>query len=172
MVVRSGSRLLQPSEIKVVRKVCNSIRIMERANEGRYHLGFGIQYRLLWPVCCWKFQRLCIAISGRSRWFSGSHRWYRTRRRDSSMSSYLDLFKQLTRQLQFHPLSPNHLFVASRRSDCIQLYDIRNPSDSVATLPRKGDTNQRIWFDLDPWGRYLTTGDLVCHFLSYSGTDD
>jgi hypothetical protein len=84
------------------------------------------------------------------------------------LNQYLDMRRRLTRQLQFHPLSPNHLFIASRRSDCIQLYDIRNPSESVAMLPRKGDTNQRIWFDLDPWGRYLATGDQVGHFVKLS----
>lgn len=75
------------------------------------------------------------------------------------------------KQVQFHPLSPTHLFVASRRSDIIQVYDLRNPTEQVSHLARKGDTNQRLWFDLDPWGRYIATGDQVspaCSALLYA----
>jgi hypothetical protein len=35
----------------------------------------------------------------------------------------------------------------------------------MSRLPRKGDTNQRLWFDLDPWGRYLATGDQVSFLI-------
>lgn len=67
----------------------------------------------------------------------------------------------LTPQVRFHPLSPNHLFVASRRSSTIQIYDLRNPSMPLSHLPRQGSTNQRLTFDLDPWGRYLVAGEQV-----------
>ncbi|EAL20959.1 hypothetical protein CNBD5600 [Cryptococcus deneoformans B-3501A] len=62
-------------------------------------------------------------------------------------------------QLSYHPLNPTLLFVASRRSDVIQVYDIRNPSQPLHSLPRKGRTNQRLWFDIDVWGRWLASGD-------------
>ena len=52
------------------------------------------------------------------------------------------------------------MFVAARRSSVIQVYDTRDLSAPFAELPRDGQTNQRLAFDVDPWGRYLTTGDL------------
>ena len=51
------------------------------------------------------------------------------------------------------------MFVASRRSSVIQVYDTRDPSAPFAELPRDGQTNQRLTFDVDPWGRYLAAGD-------------
>lgn len=41
------------------------------------------------------------------------------------------------------------------------MWDIRNPSDIMLALPRPGNTHQRIQFDIDPWGKWLTTGDTV-----------
>jgi hypothetical protein len=37
-------------------------------------------------------------------------------------------------------------------------------------LPRLGDTNQRLLFDLDPWGRYLVAGDEVNLEKRFQGT--
>ncbi|OWZ78561.1 guanyl nucleotide binding protein [Cryptococcus neoformans Bt85] len=62
-------------------------------------------------------------------------------------------------QLSYHPLNPTLLFVASRRSDIIQVYDLRNSSQPLHSLPRKGRTNQRLRFDIDVWGRWLVSGD-------------
>ncbi|KAL1408959.1 hypothetical protein Q8F55_005773 [Vanrija albida] len=62
-------------------------------------------------------------------------------------------------QLAYHPLDGNTLFVASRRSDSIQVFDLRDTSAPVARLERSASTNQRIEFGLDPWGRYLASGD-------------
>ncbi|ORY27763.1 hypothetical protein BCR39DRAFT_537048 [Naematelia encephala] len=65
-------------------------------------------------------------------------------------------------QVAFHPLSPQTLFVASRRCNVIQVFDTRNPSSGpFMEIERKGMSNQRIWFDVDPWGRYLASGDEV-----------
>lgn len=61
--------------------------------------------------------------------------------------------------LAFHPLSPVTLFVGSRRSSSIQVYDLRDTSVPVTELQREGKTNQRLVFDVDPWGRYLCSGD-------------
>ncbi|KAK4689831.1 telomerase Cajal body protein 1, partial [Tremellales sp. Uapishka_1] len=63
-------------------------------------------------------------------------------------------------QLAFHPLSPQLLFVASRRSSAIQIFDTRHTSQGpIVELRRKASTNQRIWFDVDPWGRWIASGD-------------
>ena len=62
-------------------------------------------------------------------------------------------------QLAFHPLSPQTLFVGSRRSSSIQIFDLRDTSAPVGELARKGGTNQRLLFDVDPWGRWLASGD-------------
>jgi WD40 repeat protein len=62
-------------------------------------------------------------------------------------------------QVAFHPFSPTTLFIGSRRSSHIQVYDTRHSLQPLAALPRAASTNQRIHFDIDPWGRYLATGD-------------
>ncbi|KAJ9474182.1 hypothetical protein PHBOTO_004263 [Pseudozyma hubeiensis] len=84
-------------------------------------------------------------------------------------------------QLKFHPLSPYVLFVASRRSDYIYVYDIRylmgdtskwsfrplaQPAAGVRTahllakLRRPGGaSHQRLYFDVDWAGRWLASGD-------------
>lgn len=72
-------------------------------------------------------------------------------------------------QVAFHPLSPTTIFVASRRSDVIQVFDLRDTSTPIAEMARDGDTNQRLTFDVDPWGRYLASGDQVSrHIISCS----
>ncbi|ETS65036.1 hypothetical protein PaG_00489 [Moesziomyces aphidis] len=84
-------------------------------------------------------------------------------------------------QLRFHPLTPYVLFVASRRSDHIYVYDIRylmgdsarwsfrplsQPATGVrsahllAKLHRPGGASaQRLFFDIDWAGRWLASGD-------------
>ncbi|RXK39047.1 hypothetical protein M231_03671 [Tremella mesenterica] len=62
-------------------------------------------------------------------------------------------------QTTFHPLSSQILFVASRRSTAIEIFDLRNPLQPILSLPQMGNTNQRLNFDVDPWGRYLIAGD-------------
>lgn len=64
-------------------------------------------------------------------------------------------------QIAFHPLDPNAFFVASRRSDAVQVYDLRDTSAPVGRLERSASTNQRLSFGLDPWGRWLASGDEV-----------
>ncbi|WVQ74053.1 hypothetical protein IAR50_003636 [Cryptococcus sp. DSM 104548] len=62
-------------------------------------------------------------------------------------------------QLGWHPLNPAMAFAASRRSGALQVFDLRYPSEPLANLNRDGKTNQRIWFDVDPWGRWIASGD-------------
>ncbi|KAI8918189.1 WD40-repeat-containing domain protein [Powellomyces hirtus] len=61
----------------------------------------------------------------------------------------------------------SYLFSASRKSDKLLAWDIRNTGDILATYPRLGNTNQRISFSLDPSGRYLSTGDQTGDVLIY-----
>jgi len=70
-------------------------------------------------------------------------------------------------QVKFHPTSPELLYAASRCSNNILVWDVRNAKDVLMTHPRKGNTNQRIQFDIDPWGKWLTTGDSTgqAHFF-------
>ncbi|KAL7418614.1 hypothetical protein Q5752_007072 [Cryptotrichosporon argae] len=62
-------------------------------------------------------------------------------------------------QVAYHPLSPHTLYVASRRSSHLQVYDLRHPHAPMDAFPRAAQTNQRLAFDLDPWGRWLVAGD-------------
>ncbi|CCF48840.1 hypothetical protein NDA11_003035 [Ustilago hordei] len=84
-------------------------------------------------------------------------------------------------QLKFHPLTPYVLFVASRRSDYIYVYDVRylmgdtsrwmfkplaraaagvRSAHLLAKLPRYGGaSHQRMYFDVDWAGRWLASGD-------------
>ncbi|KAG2065850.1 WD40 repeat-like protein [Suillus decipiens] len=68
-------------------------------------------------------------------------------------------------QLKFNPTKPHILYAAFRRHDAIYAWDLRSdtsvpvkvfrtPSDSCKTL-----TNQKIEFDIDCAGRWLSVGD-------------
>ncbi|GAA5975875.1 hypothetical protein JCM10908_005311 [Rhodotorula pacifica] len=64
-------------------------------------------------------------------------------------------------KILFHPLAPNLLFVASRQSTHLDVWDLRNMSkrSSSGRLARKAATNQRLGFDIDPTGMWLAAGD-------------
>ncbi|KAI8977912.1 WD40-repeat-containing domain protein [Pilobolus umbonatus] len=62
------------------------------------------------------------------------------------------------------------LFSASRHSNSILCWDIRDSANILYELPRKGRTNQRIHFDIDATGRYLMTGDEEGKLLIYDIT--
>ncbi|KAI8815319.1 WD40-repeat-containing domain protein [Cladochytrium replicatum] len=51
------------------------------------------------------------------------------------------------------------LFAASRKRKEIVCWDIRNTGEIVYTLERPATTNQRLYFDIDPWGQTLVSGD-------------
>ena len=63
-------------------------------------------------------------------------------------------------KIAFNPIQSTMMFVASRRSSAIQVYDTRDLSAPVHQLGRNAETNQRLGFGVDPWGRYLAAGDL------------
>ncbi|KAG9274526.1 telomerase Cajal body protein 1 [Astyanax mexicanus] len=52
-----------------------------------------------------------------------------------------------------------HLYTGGRKDPEILCWDLRDPGRVLFSLPRTVSTNQRIYFDLDPSGRYLMSGD-------------
>lgn len=55
----------------------------------------------------------------------------------------------------------NFLYTASRTSNVISCWDIRDTANVLYELPRPGKTSQRITFDIDPSGKTLVSGDQV-----------
>lgn len=53
----------------------------------------------------------------------------------------------------------NYLYTGGRKDPEILCWDLREPGNVVFSLKRNVSTNQRIYFDLDPSGRYLLSGD-------------
>lgn len=53
----------------------------------------------------------------------------------------------------------NYLYTGGRKDPEILCWDLREPGKVVFSLKRNVATNQRIYFDLDPSGRYLLSGD-------------
>lgn len=95
-----------------------------------------------------------------------------TQVRASSIRHSLQLLLTVSRshQLSFHPLNPYVLFSASRQSDYISVYDIRNPAyGPYLRLFRPGMTQQRLGFDVDWAGKYLTTGGTVSGWFGFGG---
>lgn len=64
-------------------------------------------------------------------------------------------------QVKFHPTAPELLYTTSRCSKSILVWDVRNTNSVVLEHARKGNTNQRIQFDIDAAGKWLVTGDTV-----------
>jgi WD40 repeat protein len=68
-------------------------------------------------------------------------------------------------QLKFNPTRPHILYAAFRRHDAIYAWDLRSdtsvPVKVFGTIPdsRKTLTNQKIEFDIDCAGRWLSVGD-------------
>ncbi|KYO29647.1 telomerase Cajal body protein 1 isoform A [Alligator mississippiensis] len=57
------------------------------------------------------------------------------------------------------------LFTGARKDPEVRVWDLRQPGRVLVSLQRRAATNQRIYFDLDPSGRYLVSGDtrgLIC----------
>ena len=75
-------------------------------------------------------------------------------------------------KVQFH--STGHLlYVASRLSGAVEVWDLRNLGKKAGRLERKGRTNQRLGFDVDASGEWLVAGDqdgvLSCFAAKYDG---
>lgn len=69
-------------------------------------------------------------------------------------------------QVRFTP-DGNFLFTASRTSNVISCWDIRDTANVLYELPRPGKTSQRITFDIDPNGKTLVSGDQHGNILFY-----
>ncbi|XP_066538135.1 telomerase Cajal body protein 1 isoform X2 [Hoplias malabaricus] len=52
-----------------------------------------------------------------------------------------------------------HLYTGGRKDPEILCWDLREPGRVLFSLPRTVSTNQRIYFDLDPSGRYIVSGN-------------
>ncbi|KAI7863821.1 WD40-repeat-containing domain protein [Spinellus fusiger] len=61
-------------------------------------------------------------------------------------------------QVQFSP-NGQCLYTASRQSQSILCWDLRNTVHILYELPRQGKTNQRLSFDMNAAGTVLVTGD-------------
>ncbi|GAA5890573.1 hypothetical protein JCM5296_004301 [Sporobolomyces johnsonii] len=62
-------------------------------------------------------------------------------------------------QVLFHPTIPHLLFCASRQSNHLEVFDLRNFSSEASRIRKKARTNQRLGFDIDPTGTWLAAGD-------------
>ncbi|XP_015277896.1 PREDICTED: telomerase Cajal body protein 1 [Gekko japonicus] len=51
------------------------------------------------------------------------------------------------------------LYTGGRKDSEILCWDLRQPSEALFSVSRTVATNQRLYFDLDPSGRYLLSGD-------------
>lgn len=60
----------------------------------------------------------------------------------------------------------NYLITTARKSNYIKIWDVRNTCQTLFLLSRKGDTNQRIWFEINQDKLY--TGDTDGNVLKYS----
>jgi len=60
-------------------------------------------------------------------------------------------------QVKFSP-DGQFLFTGGRKDNHILCWDIRNTSSPLYHLPRVVQTNQKVYFDIDPSGSYLITG--------------
>lgn len=59
-------------------------------------------------------------------------------------------------------MNPVALYAASRMSNHISVFDLRNVNAGpIMKLERPGRTQQKIYFDMDWCGRYLATGGTV-----------
>ncbi|KAH7108389.1 WD40-repeat-containing domain protein [Auriculariales sp. MPI-PUGE-AT-0066] len=62
-------------------------------------------------------------------------------------------------QVKFNPMQPQILYASFRMETHILAWDTRNATIPVAKYVRSGNvTNQRLWFDIDPSGRWLASG--------------
>lgn len=59
------------------------------------------------------------------------------------------------------------LWVGGRGNPDVLCWDIRHTKREVGKVQRSLNSNQRMTFDLDPWGAYLATGNQEGHLLMY-----
>ncbi len=69
--------------------------------------------------------------------------------------------------LSWAPDTGNYLWIGGRNHDDVWCYDIRHTRRRLGSIQRSLSTNQRVVFDIDPWGRHLATGDDRGNVLIY-----
>jgi len=60
-----------------------------------------------------------------------------------------------------------YLWIGGRRHPDLVCWDIRATGRELGRVTRSLNTNQRVSFDLDPWGKYLVTGSQDREILVY-----
>lgn len=103
--------------------------------------------------------------------FSGSIGLYDTSSRNSLVSLLYSEAKAGVTQVKFHPAS-HLLYAASRISPVIEVWDLRRLDRVLGMLPRAGETNQRLRFDIDATGEYLASGDADGKVTIYNAEFD
>lgn len=75
--------------------------------------------------------------------------------------------------MRFSP-DGNFLYSCARKDDAILCWDVRSTEGPLYSIPRHGQTNQRLGFEIEPCGRTLVTGGtvrvLVCRCGGGEGT--
>ena len=94
-----------------------------------------------------------------------------------NISVYVENEKESVLSLPNLPMSSTHLrwspcgrylWAGGRSSHEIHCFDLRQTRTSVGTVTRNLETNQRMIFDMDPWGKFLCTGSQDGELLIYN----
>ena len=72
--------------------------------------------------------------------------------------------------LMFSP-DGNMLFSGARKDSDIFCWDLRNPGKLLQVFKRGVNTNQRVYFDLTPDGKYLCSGNSDGSICFWNGSD-
>jgi len=65
----------------------------------------------------------------------------------------------------------NYLLSGARKDPYIICWDLRNLNQALCKWEREVSTNQRIYFDMDPTGKYLITGNTNNKITIFNTTD-
>ncbi len=64
----------------------------------------------------------------------------------------------------------NKLWIGGRKHSRLSCWDVRMLKSEIGCVERELETNQRLSFDIDPWGQYLFTGSqhgeyVLCNYV-------
>lgn len=62
------------------------------------------------------------------------------------------------------------LWIGGRNCDYLSCWDVRKTQKEIGRVERTLSTNQKLHFDIDPWGKYLVTGSQLGEILVYDTT--